>query len=91
MVAGEGLEVAGAVLLLAEHRAGHAPGRVVDVAHEREPRSAVLEPVVAGAVGLQQQALLGHAVAAAAVLRGPASARARPAGLAQQALQAASG
>ena len=82
---GEGLEIARGVLLLAEGGAGDAPGGIVEVAHEREPGPALTEPVVARAVGLEQQALAFHAVTAAAMPWGPASALGPSAGAAQEA------
>ena len=80
----EHLEIAGAVLLLAEGGTGDPTGGVVDEPDEREPRSAVPEPVVAAAVGLEQQALAGPAVAAAAMPWRSASAWGRTAGIPQQ-------
>jgi hypothetical protein len=77
------LEIAGDVLLVAERRAGQDAGRVVDRTDEGQPRPARLEPVVAAAVELQEEAGLGHPVTPAAMARWPAVPRARPAGCPQ--------
>ena len=53
------------------------PGRVVDPAHQRQARPAVLEPGMPRAVDLDEQARLGHPVPAAAMAGCPAHPRAR--------------
>ena len=68
------LEVARAVLLVAEGGEDEPARGVVDGAHEREPGPATLEPVVAAAVDLEEQALAGHPLATAPVAGRPAGA-----------------
>ena len=60
-------EVARAVLLFAEGGPGDEPGGIVDAAHEGEPGSTALEPVMSAAIDLEEHAGPGHPLAAAAV------------------------
>jgi len=80
-------EVTGGVLLVAERRPGHDPGRIVDSADEGQPWTALGQPVVATAVELDEEAGLGHPVTPAAVTWGATVARAGSAGRSEQALE----
>ena len=70
------LEVGGGVLLLSEGRGRDHARRVIDRADEGQPRSPVLEPVVAAAVELEEETLGRHPLAPAAVARWSTPARA---------------
>jgi hypothetical protein len=76
---GEHEEVARGILGRPEGGSRHPARRIVDPAHEREPGSPALEPVVAAAVDLEQESLPGHPVAPAPVARRtPATDRGKP-------------
>ena len=83
----EHLEVARAVLLLAERRPRHQAGGIIDATHQGEPGTATLEPVVPGAVDLEEHAGLGHPLAAAAVTPWSAPPHRRQPGLGEDAAQ----
>ena len=85
------LQVAGAVLLVTEGGEDEGARGIVDRAHEREPRTPALEPVVAGSVDLHEHARAGHALAAGAVARGPSWSCTGDARLTQDALHAGPG
>ena len=65
-------EVAGGIFLRPEDRRGDLVGRIVDRALEDETGPAPFEPVVVAAIPLEEQAGLGHAVAASAEAAPPA-------------------
>jgi hypothetical protein len=83
----EHLEVARGVLLLAEGGPGDEPGGIVDAAHEREPRAAILEPVVLAAIDLEEHARLGHPLATEPVTPRPPSSHRRQPGLGEDPAQ----
>jgi hypothetical protein len=66
----EELEVATGVLSGAEE-CPDPPGGVIDAAHQREPGTAILEPVVITGIDLDEGALLSGPFAAPAMLGGP--------------------
>jgi hypothetical protein len=77
------LEIPGGILLVAEGRRRDDARGVVDGADQGQPWTAALEPVVAAAVELDEQAFLGHPLAPAAVARRPTSTGTGHAGRAQ--------
>ncbi len=64
---GERQKVADRVLLRPERAAGHPPGGVVDAGHQGGERQLRAEPAMPAAVDLEELALAGHPLAAAAV------------------------
>jgi len=78
-------QIAQCVLLLAEGGAGDDARGVIDRADQAEPRAATLEPVVAAAVELDEQAGLGHPIAPAAMARRTSTVRTGQARRAQDA------
>lgn len=83
----EHLEVARSVLLLAEGGPGDESGGIVDAAHEREPGTAILEPVVPAAIDLEEHACLGHPLATEPVTPRPSSSHRRQPGLGEDPAQ----
>lgn len=77
----EDLEVAAGSLFLLEPAGEHLAGRVVDGGMQDELWSPVLEPCMMTAVALHEHPGLGHAIAPAAVTRGPSGPRAPQSGL----------
>ncbi len=73
----EQLEVPFGILCLAEARPGHPASRIIDAAHQAEPGTTPLQPVVPAGVDLQQHALAGIAIAATPVPWRATSARRR--------------
>lgn len=77
------------VFLQAEDAAEDPPGGVIDRCVEDQARAAVLEPGVMATVHLDEEAGLGHALAAAAVTRGAALTGAADSGGAEESLHGA--
>jgi hypothetical protein len=61
------LQVAGTVLLVTERAEDELARGIVDGAHEREPGTTALEPVVVAAIDLDEHTFAEHALATAAV------------------------
>jgi len=59
------------VFLLSEERGGHAVRGIVDGAMEDQAGPAAFQPVVVASIDLNEEALLGHALAAAMMAAGP--------------------
>ena len=87
----EEAEIPRPIFLLAEDAAKDLPGRVIDGGVQDKRRAPILEPLMVAAIQLDEQASLGHALAAVAVARGPAGAGTGDAGGAEEALERGTG